>query len=200
MLEFDARKMMNAASAVTATADRAVVPAERPRKLSPAALKVAALPTNTAYSPIVLAGAVRMIEFALIALVGLVVYLAYVVPIDGFEWHYVVAIFGHRRAGDARLPGRRHLSGAGIPRLREAVFPPRLRLVGRVPDRDRRLLLRQDRRSVLARLAGQLLRRRPRRADRLSARACSSWCGAGRAKAASTAAPSSSAATTAARR
>ena len=35
-----------------------------------------------------------MIEFALTALVGLVVYLAYVVPLDGFEWHYVSAILG----------------------------------------------------------------------------------------------------------
>src|SRR5205823_13666100 len=41
-----------------------------------------------------LAGVVRMIELALTALVGLAVYLAYVVPIDGFEWHYVSAILG----------------------------------------------------------------------------------------------------------
>ncbi len=94
MLEFDPRKMMNAASAVTATADRAAVPAGQPKKLSPAALKVAAQTVTTAYSPIVLAGVVRMIEFALTALVGLAVYLAYVVPIDGFEWHYVSAILG----------------------------------------------------------------------------------------------------------
>ncbi len=94
MLEFDPRKMMNAASAVTATADRAAVPAGQPKKLSPAALKVAAQTVTTAYSPIVLAGVVRMIEFALTALVGLAVYLAYVVPLDGFEWHYVSAILG----------------------------------------------------------------------------------------------------------
>jgi hypothetical protein len=42
----------------------------------------------------VLAGTVRMIEFALTALVGFVVYVAYVVPLDGFEWHYVAAILG----------------------------------------------------------------------------------------------------------
>ena len=41
-----------------------------------------------------LAGIVRMIEFALIVLVGLAIYVAYVVPIDGFEWHYVGAIVG----------------------------------------------------------------------------------------------------------
>ena len=46
------------------------------------------------YSPIVLAGIVRMIEFALVALIGLAIYAAYVVPTDGFEWHYVGAIAG----------------------------------------------------------------------------------------------------------
>jgi Undecaprenyl-phosphate glucose phosphotransferase len=94
MLEFDARKAMSAASAVTATADQVGVAPRRPKPLSQAALKVAAQPAAAAYSPIVLAGTVRMIEFALTALVGLVVYIAYVVPLDGFEWHYVAAILG----------------------------------------------------------------------------------------------------------
>jgi Undecaprenyl-phosphate glucose phosphotransferase len=94
MLEFDARKAMSAASAVTATADQVGVAPRRPKALSPAALKVAAQPAAAAYSPIVLAGTVRMIEFALTALVGFVIYVAYVVPLDGFEWHYVAAILG----------------------------------------------------------------------------------------------------------
>ena len=94
MLEFDARKAMSAASAVSATADQVGVAPRRPKALSPAALKVAAQPAPAAYSPIVLAGTVRMIEFALTALVGFVVYVAYVVPVDGFEWHYVAAILG----------------------------------------------------------------------------------------------------------
>jgi Undecaprenyl-phosphate glucose phosphotransferase len=94
MLEFDPRKAMTAASAVSATADQIGAAARRAKPLSPAALKAAAQPAAHAYSPIVLAGTVRMIEFALTALVGFVVYLAYVVPLDGFEWHYVAAIFG----------------------------------------------------------------------------------------------------------
>jgi Undecaprenyl-phosphate glucose phosphotransferase len=94
MLEFDARKAMSAASALSATADQVGVAPRRPKALSPAALKVAAQPAPAAYSPIVLAGTVRMIEFALTALVGFVVYVAYVVPLDGFEWHYVAAILG----------------------------------------------------------------------------------------------------------
>ena len=62
--------------------------------LSQAALDAAGRYVPPAYSPIVLAGAVRMIEFALISLVGLSVYLFYVVPVDGFEWYYAAAIGG----------------------------------------------------------------------------------------------------------
>jgi Undecaprenyl-phosphate glucose phosphotransferase len=65
-----------------------------PAPLSPAALQVASQPFVRAYSPIVLAGTVRLIEVALVALVGVTVYLCYVVPTDGFAWHYVVAIAG----------------------------------------------------------------------------------------------------------
>ena len=45
-------------------------------------------------SPIVLAGAVRMIEFALVALIGTLIYVAYVVPQDGLQWQYFGAIAG----------------------------------------------------------------------------------------------------------
>jgi Undecaprenyl-phosphate glucose phosphotransferase len=68
--------------------------APKPVKLSSAALKVAAEPSRSAYSPIVLAGTVRLIEAALVALVGFIVYVAHVVPHDGFAWHYVAAIAG----------------------------------------------------------------------------------------------------------
>jgi len=40
----------------------------------------------------VLAGAVRLIEFALTLLVGFAVYVAYVVPVQGFEWYCVASI------------------------------------------------------------------------------------------------------------
>src|SRR5262245_3514407 len=53
-----------------------------------------ARPYERAYSPIVLAGTVRLIEFVLVGLIGLIVYFAYVVPADGFAWHYIAAIFG----------------------------------------------------------------------------------------------------------
>ena len=62
--------------------------------LSALALKIAAQPFARAYSPIVLAGTVRLIEATLVALVGFAVYVAHVVPHDGFAWHYVAAIAG----------------------------------------------------------------------------------------------------------
>ena len=74
----------------------------------------------------------------------------------------------HRAAVDVRLPDRRYLPGAGVPRPREAIHAAGLGLVGRVPDRDRRLVLRQSRRDVLARLARQLLCERPGGADGLA--------------------------------
>jgi Undecaprenyl-phosphate glucose phosphotransferase len=62
------------------------------KPLSPAALDVGAKPTVAAYSPIVLAGTVRLIEFALTLLIGSAIYVAYVVPVEGVEWHYILAI------------------------------------------------------------------------------------------------------------
>jgi Undecaprenyl-phosphate glucose phosphotransferase len=68
-------------------------PASNAHSLSPEALAVAAKPAAAAISPIVLAGFVRMAEFALIVLVGIAVFAAYVAPSEGLIWRYVVAIF-----------------------------------------------------------------------------------------------------------
>jgi len=87
--------MLDAAAAVAMTAT--VVgrpPTERRRRLSPAALTVTHQKVRKAYSPIVIAGAVRVADFVLISLVGVALYLGYVVPISGFHWEYVAAIFG----------------------------------------------------------------------------------------------------------
>ena len=62
------------------------------RTLSPAARQAAGEPYESAYSPIVLAGTVRLIELALVLVVGVAVYLAYVLPADRiFAWRYVAA-------------------------------------------------------------------------------------------------------------
>jgi Undecaprenyl-phosphate glucose phosphotransferase len=88
----NARSMLNAAAAAaaTATADRPSV--ERRRRLTPAALAVANQKVRRAYSPIVIAGAVRMADLVLLSLVGLTLYFGYVVPLSGFRWEYVAAI------------------------------------------------------------------------------------------------------------
>src|SRR5205085_5042447 len=49
---------------------------------------------HSAYSPIVIAGGVRIADFILIGIVGLSLYFAYVVPRGGFHWEYAAAIFG----------------------------------------------------------------------------------------------------------
>ena len=85
-------------------------PVERRRRLSPAALGVTNQKVARAYSPIVIAGAVRLIDFATISLIGIALYLSYVMPLAGFHWEYVAAIFAHDRGRGDLLPGRRHLS------------------------------------------------------------------------------------------
>src|SRR3974390_1532765 len=62
------------------------------RTLTAAALAVAAQGFKQAYSPIVLAGAVRAIELFLVAAVGFILYLWHVVPVDGFASYYALAI------------------------------------------------------------------------------------------------------------
>jgi Undecaprenyl-phosphate glucose phosphotransferase len=65
------------------------------RRVPPAAAReIAAQGVGHAYSPIVLAGAVRAIEVALVAGVGLVLYLAYVAPDNGVNRAYFAAIAG----------------------------------------------------------------------------------------------------------
>ena len=78
-----------AASAVAAARRRASA-----RELSPLARAIASEPVSQAVSPIVLAGAVRAIEFALIAGLGAAVYAVTVYPADGFEWRYALADLG----------------------------------------------------------------------------------------------------------
>ena len=90
MEQINARSMLDAAA--IATVGRP--PVERRRRLSPAALAVSNQKVRRAYSPIVIAGGVRVADFVLLSLVGLALYFGYVVPISGFQWGYPAAIFG----------------------------------------------------------------------------------------------------------
>lgn len=65
---------------------------ERRQRLSPAALAVTNQKVSAAYSPIVIAGIVRIVDFVAIGLIGIALYLGYVARIDGFNWFYIAAI------------------------------------------------------------------------------------------------------------
>ncbi|RIK99248.1 MAG: undecaprenyl-phosphate glucose phosphotransferase [Proteobacteria bacterium] len=76
------------------SASNGVPRVERRRRLSPAALAVANRKVWPAYSPVVITGVVRAIDFLLIAVLGIALYFAYVAPIDGFNGRYIGVIFG----------------------------------------------------------------------------------------------------------
>ena len=95
MTDIDTRPSINATGA-TAFLDRlrsGPRPTGKPRPLTPEAIAVAASPAPSAISPIVLAGFVRMFEFALIALVGFVVFALYLGLSESLFWTYAGAIF-----------------------------------------------------------------------------------------------------------
>jgi Undecaprenyl-phosphate glucose phosphotransferase len=81
-----------ATAVMTATVDRA--PIERRLRLSPAALAVTSTKVKRAYSPIVIAGVVRLFDFAMLSVIGIALYFGYVVRLKGFHWEFVAAIFG----------------------------------------------------------------------------------------------------------
>jgi len=86
--------MLDAATAAAASAGTADQPRiERRRRLSQAALAVTNQKVRPAYSPVVIAGAVRLADFVLLSTVGVALYLAYVVHLKGFSWEYMASIF-----------------------------------------------------------------------------------------------------------
>jgi Undecaprenyl-phosphate glucose phosphotransferase len=92
--QINARSMLNAAASAAASVPAGRPPVERRRRLSPTALAVASQKVGNAYSPIVIAGVVRVVDFALVSLTGIALYFAYVVPLNGFHWEYIAAILG----------------------------------------------------------------------------------------------------------
>ena len=94
MAEFDSRSMFGSTAATATALPKSANAASAARKLSPAAALAAAEPSRSAYSPIVVAGFVRMLEFALVIAVGLGIHAVYVAPAEGFDWYYVGAVTG----------------------------------------------------------------------------------------------------------
>jgi hypothetical protein len=83
MLEVNARKMVDSALPADAL--------PRDASFARSVLEQASAP---AWSPIVVAGVVRMVEFLLILLVGSAIYTVYLYPVEDLQWHYVAALFG----------------------------------------------------------------------------------------------------------
>ena len=91
----NARSMLDAAAdAATMDAAAGQPRVERRRRLSPTALAVTNQKVRKAYSPIVIAGGVRIADFLLISAIGISLYFVYVVPLSGFYWEYIAAILG----------------------------------------------------------------------------------------------------------
>jgi hypothetical protein len=93
MLEVNARNMVRSAFPADAQGKRALEQsiAQPDGLLDRAAWEWLSVP---GWSPIVVAGIVRILEFSLIVLVGGAIYALYLFPSEGFQWHYVGAVFG----------------------------------------------------------------------------------------------------------
>src|ERR1039458_4259291 len=94
MTDNDVHPSLSASSAAAVFDRLRAEPRTQADALSPKALTAAEVPTPSPISPIVLAGFVRMAEFALIVLVGLAVFAVYLSPTESLFWRYAGAIFG----------------------------------------------------------------------------------------------------------
>ena len=94
METIDARSMLDAAATAAMPATAGQPPLERRRRLTPAAIAVSNQKVGRAYSPIVIAGVVRIIDFVMLSAIGIALYFGYVVPISGFAWEFLAAIIG----------------------------------------------------------------------------------------------------------
>src|SRR3954454_4850462 len=84
--------MLDVATAVALEGAGRRPPIERRRRLSQAALDVTNQKVRPAYSPIVIAGAVRVADFVMLSDVGIALYLGYVARPAGSTWQYIAAI------------------------------------------------------------------------------------------------------------
>ncbi|MGL4291232.1 MAG: hypothetical protein ACRCVA_33075, partial [Phreatobacter sp.] len=99
MLGFTGRDIIKAVEARTAEAASAGAAAPQAgagvrRQLSELASKIADEAVGTAYSPVVLGGIVRLIEFTIVIFLGATIYLGWVYPTQGIQWASSVGLFG----------------------------------------------------------------------------------------------------------
>jgi Undecaprenyl-phosphate glucose phosphotransferase len=90
MTDTDVRAPLSA-TAATMTGGTPAPRRQAPRPLSPQALARAAMPAAKPISPIVLAGSVRMAEFAIVVIIGMLIYAAYLPAEQNVFWRYLGA-------------------------------------------------------------------------------------------------------------
>ncbi|MET0222160.1 MAG: undecaprenyl-phosphate glucose phosphotransferase [Tardiphaga sp.] len=84
---------LNARAMIDAAGDGTGSPrVERRRRLTPEALAIVSQKVRRAYSPVIITGIVRAVDFVLLSVIGIALYIAYSARIDGFLWEYVAAI------------------------------------------------------------------------------------------------------------
>ena len=88
----DPKQTYNASAVMAASISGSTGPRES-IKLSERAEQVASQFAQNAISPFVLAAALRIVEFLAVTIIGLSVYFAYVVPIDGIKLSYFMTCF-----------------------------------------------------------------------------------------------------------
>jgi len=88
LIGYDPRKMID----TVATALPGKTESQASPDLSPAAKAALSENISPAYSPIVVAGLVRLVEWLVIAATGSAIYAVYVLPRNGFEWIYPAVI------------------------------------------------------------------------------------------------------------
>ena len=92
MSGFDIREFIQAASAAAVESGASRAPRAKAR--TPTAEGVADVDMRPSYSPVVLEGAVRLIEFAIVAGLGVLVHRAYLSEVVPFDLTYTMAVTG----------------------------------------------------------------------------------------------------------
>ena len=123
MEPINARSMIAAAAATAAVAAPERPATERRRRLSPAALAVTNQKVRAAYSPIVIAGVTRIVDFVMLSADRRCALSRLCSAQQRLQLGIRRRHRGHDSHSGGMLPGLRHLSGADIPRPAPANDP-----------------------------------------------------------------------------
>ncbi len=93
MIEIDPKLTFNASAVMAASVNSESDHRREDVHLSERARQVASQFTANAISPVMIAGVLRLIEFVMVFVIGMGVYLSYVYPMDGFKWIYPLTTF-----------------------------------------------------------------------------------------------------------